>query len=162
MKPPLMELPIQVAENGFYKGFSQIVAIAGKILVGALIVWAIVFPEQAGAILGKLRTFTFNNFDYWYVYIMAFFVIVCFGLALWPQAGRLKLGLEGDAPEFSNFSWFSMMFGAGIGIGMLTFATAEPIYHFGINPATIAGITEAQTAENVRQAYIWSFTHTGG
>ncbi len=53
------------------------------------------------------------------------------------------------------------MFGAGIGIGMLTFATAEPMYHFAKNPSTIMGLTEGSTAGNVREAYIWSFTHWG-
>ena len=66
-------------------------------------------------------------------------------LAIWPAAGRLRLGLPSDEPEFSNFSWFSMMFGAGIGIGMLTFATAEPMYHFAKNPATIQGLTQPST-----------------
>ena len=92
---------------------------------------------------------------------MAFFVILCFGLALWPRAGKLRLGHDDDRPELSNFSWFSMMFGAGIGIGMLTFATAEPMYHFAKNPSTIMGLTEGSTAGNVREAYIWSFTHWG-
>jgi len=66
-----------------------------------------------------------------------------------------------DKPEFSNFSWFSMMFGAGIGIGMLTFATAEPMYHWATNPSTIMGDTAGSSAENVRAAYVWSFTHWG-
>ena len=54
-----------------------------------------------------------------------------------------------------------MMFGAGIGIGMLTFATAEPMYHFASNPSTILGQTEGSTLGNVRDAYVWSFTHWG-
>jgi choline/carnitine/betaine transport len=69
--------------------------------------------------------------------------------------------LPEDKPEFSNFSWFSMMFGAGIGIGMLTFATAEPIYHFATNPDVIMGDAEGSSAENVRNAYKWSFLHWG-
>ena len=101
------------------------------------------------------------TFNYWYVYVMAFFVLVCLILAIWPASGRLKLGHPEDMPEFSNFSWFSMMFGAGIGIGMLTFATAEPLYHWAKNPSTIQGLTEGSTADNVRQAYLWSFTHWG-
>jgi choline-glycine betaine transporter len=60
-----------------------------------------------------------------------------------PATGKLKLGQDGDAPEFSNFSWFSIMFGAGIGIGMLTFATAELMYHFVTNPNVIMGETDA-------------------
>lgn len=161
IKPPITDLPIKTADSGFYRGFTKDVTITAKLLVGGLIMWAIAFPDQAASVLGGLNTIILASFSYWYVYVMAFFVVLCFALALWPAAGRLKLGIESDKPEFSNFSWFSMMFGAGIGIGMLTFATAEPMYHFGSNPATIQGLTEGSTAGNVRDAYVWSFTHWG-
>jgi choline/carnitine/betaine transport len=158
---PFTNLIIRVSQSGFYRGFSKDVTISAKILVAALILWAIAFPENAAAVLGELNRFILSGFNYWYVYAMAFFVILCFALALWPKVGQLRLGRDEDEPEFSNFSWFSMMFGAGIGIGMLTFATAEPMYHFAKNPSTIMGITEPSTAGNVRDAYIWSFTHWG-
>ncbi len=161
IKPALVHLPIEVAEKGFYKGFTKDVTITSKIAVGALILWAIAFPDQAAGALSQVNGFILATFNYWYVAVMAFFMLVCFGLALWPASGQLRLGLEGDRPEFSNFSWFSMMFGAGIGIGMLTFATAEPMYHFASNPSTILGLTEGGTAGNVREAYVWSFTHWG-
>jgi choline/glycine/proline betaine transport protein len=161
IKPPLTELPIRTAENGFYRGFTKDVTITAKILVGALILWAVAFPEQAGSVLGAMNAFILASFNFWYVYVMAFFITLCLGLALWPRAGRMKLGHHDDVPEFSNFSWFSMMFGAGIGIGMLTFATAEPMFHWGSNPDTIRGLTEGSSAENVRSAYVWSFTHWG-
>jgi choline/carnitine/betaine transport len=161
IKPPLTDLPIRIAESGFYRGFTKDVTITAKILVGALILWAVAFPEQAGTVLGAMNSFILASFNFWYVYVMAFFVILCLALALWPTAGRMKLGHHDDEPEFSNFSWFSMMFGAGIGIGMLTFATAEPMYHWASNPDTIRGLTEGSSAENVRPAYVWSFTHWG-
>ena len=161
MKPPLMHLPIKVAESGFYKGFTKDVTVTAKILVGALILWAVAFPDQAGSVLSSINSLILASFNYWYIYVVAFFVAVCLILAVLPASGRLKLGHEDDQPEFSNFSWFSMMFGAGIGIGMLTFATAEPLYHFAKNPDTIIGITEASTEGNVRSAYVWSFTHWG-
>jgi len=159
--PPITDLNIPTADSGFYKGFTKIVAVSGKLLVGALIIWAVAFPEQAGAVLGRLNSTILATFNYWYVYVMAFFVLVCVLLAVWPASGKLKMGLEHEKPEFSNFSWFSMMFGAGIGVGMLTFATAEPMYHWGTNPSTIQGLTEGSTAGNVRDAYLWSFTHWG-
>ena len=102
-----------------------------------------------------------NNFAAWYIWVVAFFVIVCLGLAIWPTAGRLNLGQDGEKPEFSNFSWFSMMFGAGIGVGMLTWAVAEPIAHFKNNPAVIQGVNTALSQDNVREAYVWSFLHWG-
>ena len=161
MKPPLMKLSIPVAESGFYAGFSRYVTVSAKVLVGMLVVWAIAFPEEAAATLGMLNNFILGSFNYWYIYAVAFFLIVCLVLAALPASGRLRLGTENERPEFSNFSWFSMMFSAGIGIGMLTFATAEPIYHFQNNPHVITGDVPAQTAETVRSAYIWSFAHWG-
>mgnify|MGYP000600280706 FL=1 len=160
-KPPITNLLIRVSQSGFYQGFSKNVTITAKILVSALILWAIAFPENAAAVLGQLNTFILSVFNYWYIYAMAFFVILCFALALWPKVGKLRLGMDDDTPEFSRFSWFSMMFGAGIGIGMLTFAAAEPMYHFAKSPGSILGVTEAGTLDNVRDAYIWSFTHWG-
>ncbi|NNK16105.1 MAG: BCCT family transporter, partial [Sulfitobacter sp.] len=141
IKPPIMHLPIETADSGFYKGFAKNVTITGKLLVGALIVWAVAFPDQAGAVLSSINGIILATFNFWYVYVMAFFVAVCLFLAVLPASGRLKLGHHDDVPEFSNFSWFSMMFGAGIGIGMLTFATAEPMYHWAKNPSTIQELT---------------------
>lgn len=161
MKPPLGELDIPVSESGFYEGFSKNVAVSAKILVGLLIVWAVAFPESAAETLGTLNGFILASFNSWYIYAVAFFLILCLVLAALPASGRLRLGQDDERPEFSNFSWFSMMFSAGIGIGMLTFATAEPIYHFQNNPHVIMGDVPAQTAETVRSAYIWSFAHWG-
>ncbi|WP_026317582.1 BCCT family transporter [Ahrensia kielensis] len=159
--PPLMKLPIETADSGFYSGFSKHVAITSKILVSALIVWAISVPENAATVLNALNGQMLKNFASWYIYVAAVFLILCAALAVLPATGRLKLGLANDKPEFSNFSWFSMMFGAGIGIGMLTFATAEPMYHFATNPNVIKGEVVGYSAENVTPAYVWSFLHWG-
>ncbi len=160
-KPPLMNLEIPTADSGFYSGFAKSVAIPSKILVAALIVWAISVPDNAAAVLNAMNGAMLKSFASWYIYVVALFLILCIALALIPTTGRLKLGLTDDRPEFSRFSWFSMMFGAGIGIGMLTFATAEPMYHFANNPNVIMGETTGSAADNVTAAYVWSFLHWG-
>lgn len=159
--PPMTDLHIDTADSGFYRGFSKQVTIISKLIIGGLIIWAVAFPDNAGAVLSSFNGFLLENFAHWYIYVMALFVVTCIGLALWPAAGRLVLGQPGDQPEFSRFSWFSMMFGAGIGVGMLTFSTAEPVFHFASNPDVIQGTVEGTTAENVRPAYKWSFLHWG-
>ncbi len=161
VQPALTTLPIETADTGFYKGFSQIVTITSKLLIGGLVIWAIAFPEQSGAVLNGINKFILASFGAWYIWTVTFFVLVCIALSIWPSAGKLKLGHIDDKPEFSNFSWFSMMFGAGIGVGMLTWAVAEPVYHFNNNPEVIKGITEAATEGNIRMAYKWSFLHWG-
>lgn len=161
IKPALMDLPINTADTGFYRGFSKDVTIASKLIIGGLVIWAVAFPDQAGAVLNKFNTFILANFASWYIWVVAVFVLVCILLAIWPAAGKLNLGQPAEKPEFSNFSWFSMMFGAGIGVGMLTWAVAEPVYHFNNNPEVIQGITNSASADNIRMAYKWSFLHWG-
>ena len=57
VSPPLTDLPIETADSGFYKGFSQIVTVTSKLLIGGLVVWAIAFPEQSGAVLAHGKGF---------------------------------------------------------------------------------------------------------
>ena len=71
--PPLMDLPIQTADRGFYAGFSKDVAITSKILIAALIVWAIAVPETAATILGDLNGALLGTFSSWYIYVVALF-----------------------------------------------------------------------------------------
>ncbi|MEH6655475.1 BCCT family transporter [Loktanella salsilacus] len=160
-KPPLRKLDIDTADTGFYEGYNTYVTLGAKVIIVLLIIWAAVWSENAGSTLGAIRS-TIDAFTGpWYMYVVALFIVTCFGLALYPRTGKLMLGKPGDTPEFDSFSWFSMMFGAGIGIGMLTYATAEPIYHFGTNPETIQGLTTGGAADNVRDAFKWSFLHWG-
>ena len=154
INPPLTELPIVTEDGGFYRGFNRMVALGSKILIGLLILWAAIWPEQAGNALKSVRSAIDANTGSWYMYVMAFYIVVCVVLALWPAAGKIKLGTPDEKPEFSNFSWFSMMFGAGIGIGMLTYATAEPLYHFATNPVVIQGLAEGSTESSIRSAAI--------
>ncbi len=159
--PPLTDLKIKLAKNGFYKGFNPITTIGTKIILGLLVLWAVFFSKQAGALLLKIQGWSFEAFGPWYIYSMAFVVLLCIVVAVYPAIGKIRLGGDDAKPEFSRFSWFAMMFGAGIGIGMLTFSTAEPIYHFASNPDTIIGAVEAKAQETLRSVYKWSFFHWG-
>lgn len=161
IKSPLLTLPIKTDDGGFYDGFSRAVSISAKVIVGSLILWAVFFQDQAGAILNSLNSFILSNFAPWYIWLIASFIIISFVLALWPAAGRLKLGTETDEPEFSYFSWVSMMFSAGIGVGMLTWAIAEPVTHFNNSPEVIKGIATAAGEDNLRNAYKWAFLNWG-
>ncbi len=161
IEPPLTDLPIRTTEGGFYNGFSVSVTVPAKIIISVLCVWAIFWPVKSGALLNTWNQAILGNFAAWYIWVIAFFIVTCLGLAIWPAAGRMNLGLEGEKPEFDNFSWFSMMFGAGIGVGMLTWAVAEPISHFQNNPEVIQGLAGTGAEDNILNAYKWSYLHWG-
>ena len=155
LKPPLTELEISVSDSGFYQNFNKIVAVLSKITIALIVLWAAVFPEEAGKVLGSIKSWSFSNLNYYYTFAVAFFVIVCLVIAIYPKWGKIKLGDANGVPEFSNFSWFSMMFGAGIGIGMLGYATGEPMWHIADNPEirmSAIAIKEALAAANVTLA----------
>ena len=152
---------ITTRTSGFYEGFNPVVALTPKILVAALILWVGLSPSAAGQVLLEVQTWSTQNFGGWYVYVTAFYTIVCLALGIWPRTAHVKLGQMDEKPEFSMFTWLSMMFGAGIGIGMLTYSTAEPIFHFANNPDTIKGLTTGLGEDNVRNAYKWAMLHYG-
>ena len=159
--PPIIDLPIETHDQGFYDGFSREVTIPGKIIVSLLIMWAIFFPVRANETLSAANENIISSFSGWYVYLVALLMVIALVLAALPQSGRLRIGAPGDKPEFSRFSWFAMLFGAGIGIGMLTYSTGEPLAHFSNNPEIIRGAIEASSAEAVRPAYVYTFLHWG-
>ena len=159
--PPITDLPIDTHDRGFYDGFSREVTIPGKIIVSLLIMWAIFFPVRANETLSAANENIISSFSGWYVYLVALLMIIALVLAAFPQSGRLRIGAPDDKPEFSRFSWFAMLFGAGIGIGMLTYSTGEPLAHFSNNPEIIRGAIEARSAEAVRPAYVYTFLHWG-
>jgi choline/carnitine/betaine transport len=152
---------ISTENFGFYEGFNRIVVLVPKLLVAALILWVGLSPAAAGEMLLSVQTWSTTSFGGWYIYVTAFYTVVCLGLAIWPRTAEVKLGRPDEKPEFSRFTWLSMMFGAGIGIGMLTYSTAEPIFHFANNPDTIQGITTGLDENNVRNAYKWAMLHYG-
>lgn len=154
-------LNIPIAKSGFYEGVSRRIAVPAKLIIGALILWAVVFPDQAGKVLKKLNGFILSNFATWYIGVMALFALFCLVLVIWPAGGRLKLGQAQDKPEFSNFSWISMMFGAGIGVGMMTWSVAEPLYHLQSSPETIMGKADAGQSNNALNAFKWAYLHWG-
>ncbi len=148
-----------VTKLGFYHGYNRTVAQVPKLLVIALVVWASSKPEQASQSLSTIQSWTIANFGSWYMLSAAVFMLSMLVIALIPASGRIRLSKNSEAPEFSRFSWFAMMFGAGVGIGMLTYSTAEPIFHFSTNPETLAGLAEPESQGNVRNAYKWGLFH---
>jgi choline/glycine/proline betaine transport protein len=76
-------------------------------------------------------------------------------LALGPT-GALKLGPDDSEPDFPYLSWLAMLFAAGMGIGLMYFAVAEPIQHYATPPEAQPGTFDA-----AREAMVITFTHWG-
>ncbi|WP_297771609.1 BCCT family transporter [uncultured Roseovarius sp.] len=161
IKPPFTDLEIKTAPKGFYEGYSLPIALISKTAMSLLVIWALVWPLNANATLSSLNWSLLEGFNTFYIIATGIFAFFLFIVALVPATGRRLMGRGDEKPEFSNFSWFSMMFGAGLGVGLMVFATAEPLGLWGSNPETVAGIVSGNTAEAVTPAYRYTFAHYG-
>ena len=161
IKPPFTQLEIEKAPSGFYEGYSLPIALISKSIMVALVVWALVWPGNASSVLSAVNGSLLNGFNGFYIVSVGIFAFFLFVLALLPATGSKKLGTAETVPEFSNFSWFSMMFGAGLGVGLMVFATAEPLGLWGSNPVVLSGEVAANSAEAVQSAYRYTFLHYG-
>jgi choline/carnitine/betaine transport len=83
------------------------------------------------------------------------FVVFVLWLAL-GRFGNIPLGKDGEKPEFRTVSWISMMFAAGMGIGLMFYGVAEPLYHY-ISPPP--GTVDGQTSEAIQTAMATSLFH---
>ncbi len=161
IKPPFTDLQIKTQVGGFYHDNSLPIALISKGIMVALVLWALVFPANANGTLGSLNSQILAVFNQFYILIVGFFAFFLVVVAVIPSTGRRVMGTPGESPEFSNFSWFSMMFGAGLGVGLMVFATAEPLSLWGSNPVVVAGDVAGNTTEAVQSAYRYTFAHYG-
>lgn len=161
LEDPFTDLKIETQPSGFYKGYSLPIALVSKLSVSLLVLWALVWPLSANETLRSWKSGLLIEFNTFYNISVGLFVFFLLVVALIPATGRMRLGSEDDRPEFSNFSWFSMMFGAGLGVGLMVYATAEPLGLWETNPLTVSGEVAAKSEEAIEGAYRYTFLHTG-
>lgn len=161
IKAPFTDLQISRSSQGFYKGHSVEIALLSKAIMVGLVIWALVWPSNATGVLGSLNGRILEGFNSFYIVIVGFFAFFLFVIAILPQTGKRVMGRPGEGKEFSNFSWFSMMFGAGLGVGLMVFATAEPLGLWGSNPLTVGGDVAPNSEEAIKSAYRYTFAHYG-
>jgi choline-glycine betaine transporter len=158
---PFTDLDIKKEPSGFYKGNSLPIALISKGIMVALVLWAIIWPSEANNTLGAWNSALLGKFNGFYIVATGAFLFFLLIVAIIPSTGKKLMGKEGVKPEFSNFSWFSMMFGAGLGVGLMVFATAEPLTHWSLNPQILMGEAEPNSAEAVASSYRITFLHYG-
>lgn len=99
-------------------------------------------PDQMGKVVNAVFAFLTTDFGWLYLLSVAIFIVVAFGIAL-SSYGKIKLGKDDDKPEFTNFQWFAMLFGGGMGIGLVFWSVAEPMMHYLSPPVGKGGTVEA-------------------
>lgn len=114
-------------------------------------------PENFEAITITIKNFVATAFGWYYMLLMTFMLVLSVFFILSPY-GKIRLGKDTDRPQFSTITWISMLFSAGMGIGLVFYGAAEPLSHFAISPATEEANTDAAFKEAFRQSFFhWGF-----
>jgi len=125
-------------------------------LIALVVVWGLLAPASLGAVFNEALAAITRNFGWFYLWVVLGLVLLALVLAF-SRYGDMKLGADDDEPEFSNGAWFSMLFAAGMGIGLVYFGVAEPLSHFASPPPGVA----ARTPEAANAAMRYAFFHWG-
>ncbi len=89
----------------------------------------LMFQKQVEPMFSSLRGWLTANLDWFFISTGNIFVVVCLGLAVSPL-GKVRLGGTEAKPDYTYLGWFSMLFAAGMGIGLMFFGVSEPLSHF--------------------------------
>ncbi|XKH61415.1 BCCT family transporter [Halomonas sediminis] len=142
--------------SGLFKGMNARVTIMAMVMIATALAYGVFFTERLAFGLDVARTYL-NPFLEWY-YVLLVTVLLFF--MVWLGTGRYKnvrLGGDYEQPEFTYFSWISMLFAAGTGVGILFWAVAQPILQFQENPF----IDEGMSPDAARVAMRLSYFHWG-
>ncbi len=100
-----------------------------------VILYSLVAPASSAALFDAIRGGVVAHFDWFLMSAGNLLLLFCVVVALSPL-GKIRLGGKGAQPDYSRLSWFAMLFGAGMGIGLVFYGVGEPVSHF---TASLAG-----------------------
>lgn len=115
------------------------------------------FKQMADGLMSGLK----DHFSWFYLTAMLFFLFFDFFLAF-SKWGKVKLGNDNDVPEYSLFSWFAMLFAAGMGIGLVFWGVAEPLSHYVSPPGNISPETIEAEHFSIRTCFMHWGLHPWG
>lgn len=93
------------------------------VLVAGITIFA---PDFAGTVLNGTQGWIVENLGWFYMLLVGVFIVFTLVVSL-TRYGTIILGREGEQPEFGLFSWFAMLFAAGMGIGLVFYGVGEPL-----------------------------------
>ncbi|MCV6590340.1 MAG: BCCT family transporter [Marinobacterium sp.] len=149
-----------LADKGFFLGVHPGMGIASKAMVLAFVLFTVMNVDLANGVYSDIKNWIQSTLNWYYVTVVSLVLFFSVWVAF-SRFGDLRLGKDDEKPEFGFFTWFSMLFSCAIGVGILFWSIAEPIFHFQGNPfIEMAGI-EANTAEAAQVAMRITLFHWG-
>lgn len=154
---PALVPGVDIEQQRVRYGVDKLVVAVVALVVGVFILWGITSPDQVLEVSSAGVGWVMDNLGWVFSIIAIGTLLFLLGLAL-SKYGRIPLGLDGEKPEYSTVSWAAMLFGAGIGIGIIFWGPLEPLTYY-VSP--LPGLYEPGTAEAVKGAMAQAILHWG-
>ncbi|RTE86107.1 MULTISPECIES: BCCT family transporter [Gammaproteobacteria] len=107
---------------------NRVFLISGLAVI-AFVALTLIFQEKAQPLFEGVRNWLTANLDWFFIGAANIFVVLALVLIFTPL-GKVRLGGTEATPDFNYLGWFSMLFAAGMGIGLMFYGVSEPISHF--------------------------------
>ncbi|MFJ2532419.1 BCCT family transporter [Microbacterium maritypicum] len=154
---PALVPGVSVEETGRTYRTDPLVFGVAVTLVVSFIAWGIFAGDNLSGTTSAVLGWVVEYFGFFFTTI-ATIVLVFMLFVGFSRYGRIPLGRDDEEPEFSMFSWISMLFAAGMGIGLVFWGAAEPLTFFESPPP---GTVEANTLEAMHTAQAQVLYHWG-
>lgn len=123
-----------------------------------VIVFGAVYSSTLSEISGVCMSWVSHYFGWLYILSIIVFIGFCLWISM-SKYGGVKLGKDDEIPEFSNFSWYAMLFCGSTGIGLVFWSIAEPLSHYASPPYGIEAGTMQAIDFSIRTCYLhWGIT----
>ena len=119
-----------------------------SITIVVFVAGALVFQEAATEVFKNTREWLTTHLDWFFIIAANLTLFFCLYVACSPL-GKVRLGGADAKPEYSNATWFAMLFAAGVGIGLLFYGVAEPVFHFQRPPLGLPADSEEAAAVGI-------------
>ncbi|MCA1771831.1 MAG: BCCT family transporter [Halomonas sp.] len=101
-----------------------------SIVILLFVILTLALQETIEPIYDTVFNFLTSNLGWFFILAANIFVILCVALIFTPL-GKIRIGGADAKPDFTYMGWFSMLFAAGMGIGLMFYGVNEPLTHFG-------------------------------
>ncbi|GAA5228464.1 BCCT family transporter [Paeniglutamicibacter antarcticus] len=148
---------ISVDDQRIKYGTDRLVFSIAAVLILAFIAWGVISTESLKSVSDIALSWVVANVGWLFTSLVSLVLVYMIFLGF-SKYGRITLGVDGEKPEYSKFSWIAMMFSAGMGIGLFFFGPYEPLAYF-ISPAP--GTADPETREAIHRAMAQTIFHWG-
>ncbi|QZI73272.1 BCCT family transporter [Pseudomonas protegens] len=131
----LIDTDYVIGQDNIKGEFSFSLDIHGKVFVisAALILLFVILTlalqNEVEPLFSSIRQWLTSHLAWLFMSVANVFVVLCLALIVSPL-GKVRIGGRDAKPDHTYLGWFSMLFAAGMGIGLMFYGVAEPMSHY--------------------------------